>query len=111
MLDPDVVETGVGIEQSSNTGRWYGVQMFGRPESARISFQIVNSADAAVTYRVGAAVFDLPPGNTRTHEQCRPAEMTVDWPDEQPPTSVAPQDGDRYTIAHPGSGHWHVERG
>ena len=34
MLDRDATETGVALARSSRTGRYYGVQMFGRPRAA-----------------------------------------------------------------------------
>ena len=34
MLERDVTETGVALARSARTGRYYGVQMFGRPRAA-----------------------------------------------------------------------------
>src|SRR5689334_15910645 len=36
MLDPDVTETGVAIARSTTSGKYYAVQMFGRPKSMTI---------------------------------------------------------------------------
>ena len=40
MLDPAVTETGVGVARSERTGDYYGVQMFGRPTTEMMEFQI-----------------------------------------------------------------------
>lgn len=104
MLDPEVTETGVSVAHSSKTGYYYAVQMFGRPVSQRIEFRITNKADTAVEYRLGDRTYSLPPRYTRTHQQCRPSELTVQPPREgakgTPGTSqtVKPADGSRYVI-------------
>jgi uncharacterized protein YkwD len=98
MLDPDVTETGVAVAQSDETGYYYAVQMFGRPQADRIEFEIANESPEEVSYTIGDRTFTLPPRYTRTHSQCRPPEVTMDWPGEQEPATVRPANGDRYTI-------------
>jgi uncharacterized protein YkwD len=93
MLLASVTEIGVGVDQSADSGRWYGVQLFGRPESLRRSFSIRNTADTAVTYRVGQDRFRLPPRYRRTHYTCEPATLRVQWPGGQGTTRLAPDDG------------------
>jgi len=110
MLDPDVVDTGVGVARSTTTGRWYGVQMFGLPQAAKMAFQVTNDANTSVEYRLGDRTFALPPRVTRTHEQCRPTHVTVDWPGEQPTTTVKPHGGERYIVVQGASGRWRIER-
>lgn len=34
MLEPDALDTAVAVARSPHTGRWYAVQMFGRPRSS-----------------------------------------------------------------------------
>jgi hypothetical protein len=98
VLDPAVTETGVGIAQSQQTGAYYAVQLFGRPMSQQIAFQLTNYTDATITYAVDGQVFPLPPRTTRTHQQCRPPEVTFEWPGTPEPTTVHPSHRDRYTI-------------
>jgi hypothetical protein len=99
MLDPDVVETGVGVAQSDKTGYWYAVQMFGRPASASIEFSITNRADSAIEYVIGDRTFELPPRFTRTHTRCRKPQITLDLEAERPGTrEIEPASGDRYVI-------------
>src|SRR5207253_2501467 len=42
MLEPDATETGVAVAQSPKSGRYYAVQMFGRPQALRVAFRIAN---------------------------------------------------------------------
>jgi hypothetical protein len=76
MLDPDVTETGVALARSETTGYYFAVQVFGRPKSLALQFKVVNESDAPATDRIGDKSFKLPPRYTRTHEQCRPTEVT-----------------------------------
>jgi hypothetical protein len=104
MLDADVTQTGVALARSGATGYFYAVQMFGRPQSLRIEFQITNESDAAIHYAIGSRTFPLPPRMTRTHQRCRPAELTIQWPDEQASTAVQPSSGGHYTIVRDNAG-------
>jgi uncharacterized protein YkwD len=70
MLDPDVVDTGVGVARRAD-GRWYAVQLFGRPRTAEIVFSITDAGAEPVSYRLGERTFNLHPGATRVHRQCR----------------------------------------
>jgi uncharacterized protein YkwD len=108
MLDPDVTETGVAIAQSKDSGYYYAVQMFGRPASERIEFRITNRSDATVEYQVGDRTFPLPPGYTRTHQQCRPPQVALrlannDRPKEELRT-LRPRAGDHYSVSRENSG-------
>ncbi|HVF65238.1 MAG TPA: CAP domain-containing protein [Casimicrobiaceae bacterium] len=77
MLDPDVTETAVAIASSRDTGYFYAVQLFGRPQSASIVFSIENRSATVVEYTLEEQRFPLPPRVTRTHERCRPSTLTV----------------------------------
>jgi hypothetical protein len=72
MLDPDVTETGVALAQSPRSGRYYAVQMFGRPYALHAAFRITNRSNVTLRYTLGAESFELPPRVTRSHEQCAP---------------------------------------
>jgi len=82
MLDPDVTDTGVAIARSEETGYYYAVQMFGRPKSKAFEFQIANQSDAEIEYKVGDEDFKLAPRYTRTHQRCRPPEVSFTGPKE-----------------------------
>jgi uncharacterized protein YkwD len=111
LLDPAVTETGVGIARSQQTGAYYAVQLFGRPMSQAIAFQLTNHTDTAITYVVDGQTFPLPPRTTRTHQQCRPPEVTFQWPGTQEKKTVHPNHGDRYTIVRGDDRDFRVEPG
>lgn len=98
MLDPGVTEIGMAVAQSEQSGYYYAVQMFGRPKSMSIEFQITNNSAAAIRYALDNRQFPLPPRYVRTHRLCRLEELVFRWPDEQESTTVQPHNGDRYII-------------
>jgi uncharacterized protein YkwD len=111
LLDPAVTETGVGVAQSEHTGAYYAVQLFGRPTSQQIEFQITNTTDVAIPYTIAGQTFSLPPQATSTRQQCRPAEVTFRWPGTQERQTMHPSHGARYTIVQGDAGAFRVEPG
>jgi uncharacterized protein YkwD len=109
MLEPEATETGVAIAQSARTGRYYAVQMFGRPQSLRITFRIANRSPAALRYQLGGEWFPLPPRVSRTHEQCRPDALTLRLPGEPEATTIQPANGERYDVERAG-GRYRISR-
>jgi uncharacterized protein YkwD len=99
LLDADVVDTGVGVARSDTTGRYYAVQMFGRPKSMAIEFQIVNRTAAPVDYRIGDRQFTLPAGYTERHLECRPGDVVFGSPGEANATTVHATGGERFVVA------------
>lgn len=99
MLDAAVTEIGVAIAQSDDSGTFYAVQVFGRPRSDRIAFQVRNEAAVAVRYRIGDRAHSLRPGELYRHEICRELRLAV----ERVEGHVDPQDGDRLVISQQGS--------
>lgn len=107
MLDPDMTDTGVAVAQSAKSGYYYAVQMFGRPKSATIRFEIVNEARELIEYRIGEAKFELPPRYRRVHEQCRPPEVTLVSTQEgkERTTTIKPRSGETLRVSiDPASG-------
>jgi Cysteine-rich secretory protein family len=91
MLDPAVTQTGVGIAQDEK-GRYYGVQMFGRPKASAIRFSVQNRAAREIEYRMGERRFSLPPRAERSHSVCRPLGITIGS------FSARPSDGATYIV-------------
>jgi len=100
MLDPDVRETGVAVAVSKETSHWYAVQMFGRPKSDAIEFQITNKTEKEVGYSIGKKSFQLPPRYIRTHMSCRTKPVKFDFPSEEgkDDAQVKPETGDKFVI-------------
>jgi uncharacterized protein YkwD len=102
MLERQATETGVAIAQSTRTGRYYAVQMFGRPKSMRVTFRIANKSPTALRYQLGDEWFPLPPRVSRTHEQCTHDALTLRLPGEPQATTIQPANGGRYEVEHSG---------
>jgi uncharacterized protein YkwD len=99
MLEPAVLETGVAVARSDETGNWYAVQMFGRPKSAIIEFRVANRSDSTANYTIGDRTFPLPPGYTRIHQRCWEMDVSFDFPEgEGKSEQVQPTSGDHYVI-------------
>jgi hypothetical protein len=76
MLERAVTETGVGVAQAEG-GRYYAVQVFGRPRAASIKFTLRNRSGEKVEYRIGAERYSLPARVTRTHMICKSAQLAI----------------------------------
>ncbi|HLJ97091.1 MAG TPA: CAP domain-containing protein [Gemmataceae bacterium] len=109
LLDPDVYEIGVGVAQSSRTGRYYAVQDFGRPKSKEIVFRITNESSSPVKYTIEGKDYAIDPRYTITHEQCRPPELRFALPTQS--HTFHPRNGGRYVIRKDDSGNFRVEQG
>jgi uncharacterized protein YkwD len=84
MLNPYVSDIGIAVAAGEKDGKYYAVQDFGRPRSARILFKISNHSENEVRYKLSQdlsndspqTAFTLPPRYTRTHQRCRPTKLT-----------------------------------
>lgn len=97
LLDPDVTEIGVAIARSRQTGRYYAVQMFGRPRDLQFAFVLRNESGTGVQYQLDQESAPLPSGTTVTHQRCRPAQLTFHW-GRQAPAHVAVSNGRLYVV-------------
>ena len=99
MLDPDLLEAGMAVAQSKESGKYYAVQVFGRPRSAAIEFSVANESEAQVEYRLDDENLSLEPRFTRTHQQCRASDLRFAWTEaEGKPESFQPGQGDRFIV-------------
>lgn len=103
MVDPTATETGVAVARSDATGRYYAVQMFGRPRTAAIRFEIANESPREIAYQIDEQTYQLPPRHVRNHAQCRPSPVKFVLASEtansaKPTRTVTPRDGDRFAI-------------
>ncbi|EXJ15804.1 CAP domain-containing protein [Imhoffiella purpurea] len=104
MLDPDVTQIGVAAARSDSSERIYLVQMFGRPNSQRIGFQIENLSSTKVEYSLGDQRYPLRPGHTRLHRRCRDEPLRIHWPDRAEDRTLDPVDDGQYRIESAASG-------
>ena len=102
MLDPDVLDTGVAVARNETTGKYYAVEMFGRPISKSIQFEIANDSDATVEYQIAERKYSLPPHYTRKHQECRSSGLAFLLPSgekaKDKTTTVKANHGDQFVI-------------
>jgi hypothetical protein len=94
MVDPAVTQAGVGIAQNDR-GRYFGVQMFGRPKASAIRFSVRNESRRKVEYTAGERRLSLEPRAERTHTVCRPLELTIALPK---PFRASAKNGSSYVV-------------
>lgn len=100
MLEADLLELGVAVAHSEKSGKYYAVQVFGRPRSASIAFEIVNQSGVKATYEFDDRTETLDPGFTRGYEVCKPVTLKFTWtPAQGHAQSFHPAKGDRYVIS------------
>lgn len=104
MLDPDVMEIGLAVARAEDVPNYFAVQMFGRPDSAAISFQISNESETEVEYTVRRSgsdrTFPLKPRQQRRHQRCRPT--TIEF--GKPETTLDVEDGASYVVRQTSDG-------
>jgi uncharacterized protein YkwD len=114
LLDPDMREFGVGVAQSSKSGKFYAVQNFGRPKSEEIEFELNNRSDIAVKYTLDGQDFSIEPRYTMKHRMCRPSDLKIELPSSKPGASkegevMHPAADAHFVIRKDGSGKYLVE--
>jgi uncharacterized protein YkwD len=100
MLEPAATDTAVAVARSGRSGRYYGVQMFGRSKSERVEFRITNAAPLAVKYTVGKQSYSLRPREARTHWLCGPEDLALQSAGgaAMHDASWRPESGDRLVV-------------
>jgi hypothetical protein len=107
LLDSAAVDTGVGIAQSPRSGRWYAVQVFGRPQSRSVAFQVANPSGRAAAYRLDSRRYELPPRSTMTHRECTAPLLRL-LPEREGDTGRRTADGERYELFPAPGGGWRI---
>jgi len=77
ILDRELTEVGIAAAHSARSDREYAVQLFGRPRSLAMRFDLTNATASTVSYQLGNQIYQLPAGATRSHQQCRQARLSL----------------------------------
>ena len=78
MLRPHVTEIGVAVVRAPDRDpKFISVQLFGRPESLKVTFSIENRAGAAVRYKLGEETPPCRPRTIATYTRCEPDKLTL----------------------------------
>jgi len=102
LLDPAATDTGVAVARSARSGRYYAVQMFGRPETLSVRFALSNGSAATVHYAVDGQHHALTRGATRWHRHSLPPTVNLTLPGKATPLALRPADGAHYRIGAAG---------
>jgi hypothetical protein len=79
LVEADATEIGVSVVRASGRHpKFVSVQMFGRPEAAKIVFSITNTAQVPVSYTLGKESQVLEPRTIVTHEYCASGRISFD---------------------------------
>jgi hypothetical protein len=105
LLDGDMTQVGIALAQSARSGRYYAVQLFGRPRALAVRIMLTNRSRETVQYELADEVFELEPNVVRTHERCRPALLALKAERlDAPAKPMAITHGARYRIEDAGDG-------
>jgi hypothetical protein len=76
LVDPLVVEIGVGVAKAAGEHRYLSVQLFGRPRALEFQFTVRNTARRDVSYAYTGRSHDLPSRTEVRHTGCNPADLS-----------------------------------
>lgn len=98
LLQAAVIDVGVAVARSAKSGRYYAVQMFGRPRSRSIEFRVTNGARRAVDYRIAAKTWTLAPGQGRIHTLCAPEDVSFPAVESDKGRTIRPSGGENLVV-------------
>ena len=77
LLAAHATETGVAVARVPDKDpKFVSVQLFGRPLSLALKFQIANTTRTPVSYALGETTHEVSPGTAITHTACTPSPLT-----------------------------------
>ena len=98
LLASSATEIGVAVVQAPDRNpKFVSVQLFGRPESLKVTFSIQNQSNKAVTYHLGTDVDSLQPRETVTHADCETRQLSIDKAGGAP-ARFDPRNGDSFVV-------------
>ncbi|MGE0023295.1 MAG: CAP domain-containing protein [Hyphomicrobium sp.] len=87
LVAPGVTEIGVGVAQAPDEDpKYISVQLFARPQSMRVRFQVSNTTREPVAYSFGGDTHEIEPRTSVSHSSCSAGEISFDsfggglWP-------------------------------
>ena len=105
LLLPSATEIGVAVVRvPAKDPTFVSVQLFGRPETLKVTFTIQNLTGKAAYYSLGTDSDRIAPREKVTHTDCSLRQLSIDRGLSEP-VRFDPRDGDRFVIrAGAGSG-------
>ena len=117
ILMASATEIGVGVAKSSDpVPKFISVEMFGRPASDGVKFEVVNTSAANIAYAFEGRTHALKPQTTITQSTCGAGEITFSTPGDffSPAREVGrvrAENGKRYTLKNGVNGAIAIEIG
>jgi len=117
ILMASATEIGVGVAKSSDpVPKFISVEMFGRPASEGVRFEIINTLATSVAYAFQGKTRDLKPRMTITQSSCSIGEITFTKPagflsSGAEIARFKPENGKRYILKSGGDGAISIEIG
>jgi hypothetical protein len=98
LLLPGATDIGVAVVRVAyKHPKYVSVQLFGRPESLKVTFSIQNQSGKAIYYKLGEETDRLAPRETASYSHCNPRQLSVDRPGEAP-ARFDPRNGDHFVV-------------
>jgi uncharacterized protein YkwD len=94
MLEEAATDIGAAVAHAPKSGRYYGVQMFGRPSSRMIEFRVTNVSRRSIDYRVGSKAWRLAASEGRAHKLCVPEEVSFPQAESGKGRTIRPSGGE-----------------
>jgi hypothetical protein len=110
IMMPSATEIGVGVAQAPGpVPKFISVELFGRPASETLKFEIVNSSRAGVGYTFDGRAHDLKPRMSVVQSSCTPGELVFSTPgglfsSASEIARLPAQDGKLYTLRSDATG-------
>lgn len=81
LLSPGATDIGVAVARAPDAEpKYIAVQVFGRPRSLAVEFQIANATDATIGYTLSGKTHDLKPHIAATHSACAAGDIGFSRP-------------------------------
>ena len=106
LMTPDVTETGVAVAKAPDKDpKYVAVQLFGRPQSLSIVFQVSNASGEALTYSFAGKTHDLPPHMAVTLTSCTGGALNFEKSGAKPFSArYEAANAKTYVVTGPGAG-------
>ncbi|MFM9847767.1 MAG: CAP domain-containing protein [Hyphomicrobiaceae bacterium] len=79
LVETDATEIGVSVVRAPDKHpKFVSVQMFGRPETLKVTFSVTNTAQLPVSYTLGREAHVVEPKTIVTHEYCASGRISFD---------------------------------
>ena len=111
LLTDGATDIGIAVVKAPTELRYTIVQLFARPQSLSISFQVANSSGATVKYAVADKTHEIQTGYSARHTTCLAPVVHFDGKTGQAKaTTFDAADGDLFTLKPPTPGAIAIEK-